>query len=523
VTVERNADVAVLAPTGRDGAVTERVLSAAGFTIRLCSDMTALCAAIEQGVGALIVAEEALAPEPRARLLASLDAQPAWSDVPSIVLTGEGELSSAIPRPLAAVAARGNVTLLERPVRVATLVTTLRSALRARQRQFDVRDNLEERRVAEQSLRESESRLRSAVLAAPYPMMLVTEDGDILQISRAWGSISGFDADELHTVHDWTVRAYGDAASEVEARIRADFDLAEAAAGASVDGGEREITTKDGRIRIWDFHTVSLGRLPDGRRLNLRAALDVTDYKSLIESERTARQQAEAANLAKSQFLATMSHELRTPLNAISGYTQLLALGIRGPVTPEQRADLERIAKSQRHLLSLINDILNFAKIEAGRVSFEIRPVRMGDVLRDLEAFVEPQLQAKGVRYEDEVAHCDALVRTDAEKTRQILLNLLSNAIKFTPEGGTIRVSCIEDDESVRTTVADDGSGIQPDKLEAIFEPFVQVGRDLATPQQGTGLGLAISRDLARSMGGDITVESAVGTGSRFTLSLPRA
>ncbi|HET7459021.1 MAG TPA: ATP-binding protein, partial [Gemmatimonadaceae bacterium] len=163
------------------------------------------------------------------------------------------------------------------------------------------------------------------------------------------------------------------------------------------------------------------------------------------------------------------------------------------------------------------------AKIEAGRVSFEIRPVRMSDVLRDLEAFVEPQLQDKHVHYHDDVAGCESTVLTDEEKTRQILLNLLSNAIKFTGEGGHIRVSCAEDGEMVRTVVSDDGSGIQPDKLEAIFEPFVQVGRDLATPQQGTGLGLSISRDLARAMGGDITVESEVGRGSRFTLSLPRA
>ena len=524
MTIARNADVVVLTPTGRDGSVVERVLSESGFTVRLRPDMAALCDAIAVGVGVVIVAEEALSPAARGRLLETLDAQPAWSDVPVVVLTGEGELSQAIPRPLAAVAARGNVTLLERPVRVATLVTTLRSALRGRQRQFDVRDHLEERRAAEQSLRESESRLRGAVLAAPYPMMLHAEGGEILQLSRAWSTVSGYGADELKTTHDWTARAYeAEEAAEADARIRGEFDLAEAAAGASVAAGERAIRTKSGARRDWEFHFVALGRLPDGRRLNLTAALDVTEFKSLIESERAARQQAEAANLAKSQFLATMSHELRTPLNAISGYTQLLALGIRGPVTAEQRADLERIAKSQRHLLSLINDILNFAKIEAGRVSFEIHPVRMSDVLRDLESYVEPQLKAKGVRYVDDASGCDALVNADAEKARQILLNLLSNAIKFTAEGGTIHVNCAEERDMVLTTVADDGAGIQPDKLEAIFEPFVQVGRDLATPQQGTGLGLAISRDLARAMGGDLTVESEVGRGSRFTLHLPRA
>jgi PAS domain S-box-containing protein len=523
VTIPRNADVVVLAPTGRDAAVMERVLGGTGFAVRACPDMRALCVAIGAGAGAVIVAEEALAPHARAQLLDTLDAQPAWSDVPVVVLTGEGELSGTLPRTLESVAARGNVTLLERPVRVATLASTLRSALRGRQRQFDVRDYLEERRAAEQSLRESESRLRAAVLAAPYPMMLHAEDGEVLRLSHAWSTASGYGAAELRTTHDWTVRAFGGAeAGAADAHIRSEFELAEAAAGASVSGGERTIRTKSGARRVWEFHTVALGRLPDGRRLNLTAALDVTEFKALIESERAARQQAEAANLAKSQFLATMSHELRTPLNAISGYTQLLALGIRGPVTEEQRADLERIAKSQRHLLSLINDILNFAKIEAGRVSFDIRAVRVSDVLRDLEAYVEPQLRAKGVQYVDDAAGCDVEARADEEKLRQILLNLLSNAIKFTGEGGTIRVGCSESDGVVLTTVEDNGAGIPAEKLEAIFEPFVQVGRDLATPQQGTGLGLAISRDLARAMGGDLTVESVVGGGSRFTLRLPR-
>jgi signal transduction histidine kinase len=265
-----------------------------------------------------------------------------------------------------------------------------------------------------------------------------------------------------------------------------------------------------------------LGHLPDGRRINLTAAIDVTEYRQLVESERSARLQAEEANSAKSQFLATMSHELRTPLNAIAGYTQLLSLGIRGAISDEQREDLERIDRSQRHLLSLINDILNFAKIEAGHVAVENSPVNLSDVLPGLQEFVEPQLREKHVDFRIVNNAPDVMACGDADKVRQILINLLSNAIKFTGEGGHIELKCEAADKTLSISVRDDGAGIPPDKLEAIFEPFVQVGRDFSSPQGGTGLGLSISRDLARRMNGDLEVSSKLGEGSVFTLQLPR-
>ena len=242
----------------------------------------------------------------------------------------------------------------------------------------------------------------------------------------------------------------------------------------------------------------------------------------LLNTEHAAREAAEEANRAKTQFLATMSHELRTPLNAISGYAELLSLGLRGPITPEQREDLGRIMRSQRHLLSVINDILNFARLDAGHVEYRVTNVSVNELVGDLEPLIRPQLEAKELEFLCAPVDDGLTVRADSEKVRQILLNLLANAVKFTSPGGHVRVECLHDDTRVYVRVSDTGIGIPPDRRGAIFEPFVQLHRTLAQPAEGTGLGLAISRDLARGMGGELTVESEPGKGSTFTLILPR-
>ena len=237
-----------------------------------------------------------------------------------------------------------------------------------------------------------------------------------------------------------------------------------------------------------------------------------------------ARREAEEANRAKGEFLTMMSHELRTPLNAVTGYSDLLLIGVRGDLTDGQRADVQRIKRSGQYLLGLINDMLNFAKLESGQVEFRLEDTPVIPLLEGLEELIMPQVQTKGLHYRYTGCTANPMVHVDPEKVRQILLNLLANAVKFTEPGGEVALTCGYDDGMVRMSVRDTGRGIPADQLSRVFDPFVQVDRHLTpSSQQGVGLGLAISRDLARGMGGDVSAASVVGSGSTFTLAVRRA
>ena len=250
----------------------------------------------------------------------------------------------------------------------------------------------------------------------------------------------------------------------------------------------------------------------------------VLDRARLYESEHAARQEAELANRAKSDFLAMMSHELRTPLNAIGGYADLLEAGVHGPVNDEQARALQRIRDSQRHVLGLINAVLDYAKGAAGAITYDIVSVPVVELLERAQSFAHPQARAKQLEVVCEPCDAGLLVRADRPKARRVIVNLLGNAVKFTEPGGTITLSAERDgDDRIAIHVRDTGCGIAPEELEHIFQPFVQVPGEPGRVQQGTGLGLAISRDLARGMNGELTVESTRGVGSTFTLVLPAA
>jgi signal transduction histidine kinase len=255
--------------------------------------------------------------------------------------------------------------------------------------------------------------------------------------------------------------------------------------------------------------------LADRRRLEIQRTV-------VLEQEQAARTAAEEANRAKTDFLRMMSHELRTPLTAIQGYLELLEMGIYGGMTEEQVTILRRIESNERHLLAIINDLLDFARVDARRVELRIAPLPVRDIRLAVDPVCRPQIDSKQLSYAWHTIADHLVVRADREKVRQIVVNLVTNACKFTPVGGSINVDCVRLDRAVELRVTDSGPGVPAHKLDAIFEPFVQLDNGLTRVTAGTGLGLAISRELARAMGGDLAVTSTLGEGSTFTLTLPR-
>lgn len=254
----------------------------------------------------------------------------------------------------------------------------------------------------------------------------------------------------------------------------------------------------------------------DLRRLTGELATKVNEAEA-------ARAVAEEANRAKSRFLATMSHELRTPLNAIAGHADLLALGVHGPLSGPQQQALVRIQRNEQRLLALIDDIIGFAKLEAGKLQFRRERVRVSALLLDVQELAMTRAAAREVTYVRLPVDEDVAVVADPDKAGRILLNLIDNAVKFTPVGGRVAVGAQVEDGHVGIFVRDNGRGIPPDRLGSIFEPFVQVDQEHTRANEGLGLGLAVSRELARNMDGDVEVESELGSGSTFTLTLPRA
>ena len=399
---------------------------------------------------------------------------------------------------------QGADAYLTHPIDPTVFVATVRALLRTS--------------TADRLLAEAAREWQATFDALADAVFLVDDDAVVQRANRAAEELFGLEAAALvgQPLGPALARTFGEASAALARRVVAKPRLDKAL--FSVGARTLSVTTDDVEAGGASPRTVCVFEDVTERMVAER------EREELLQVAEQARLEAESANRSKSEFLAVMSHELRTPLNAIGGYAQLLELGIRGPVTDQQRGDLDRIKKSQGYLLSLINDVLNFAKIESGHLKVELTAFPLHEVVEGMRDFVQPQLRERGLSFSIERCDPALTVRADRDKVQQILLNLLSNALKFTPAGGTIGLRCVRTPNDMAVvTVADTGHGIAGDKLEWIFEPFVQVDRRYKREQEGIGLGLAISRELARAMGGELVARSVEGQGSEFELSLPAA
>jgi PAS domain S-box-containing protein len=394
--------------------------------------------------------------------------------------------------------------------------------------------DLTERREAEEAIRESEERFRLILEGVrDYAIFMLDPRGRVATWNAGAERLNGYRAREINGVHFSKFYPPDDVAAK---KPEHELEVAVETGKYEEEGWRvrKDGTTYWSNVLITPLRDragelvgfVQVMRDLTERRAAERRASDAA-AKATAEADARrradeARTRADEANSAKGQFLAAMSHELRTPLNAIGGYTDLLAMGLAGPVTPQQLEHLGRIKRSQAHLLGIINDILNFSRVEAGHVKYELGPIEIHDVVHAVMLMIAPQAQTKGLRLSDAACKTGLVGWADRAKVDQIVLNLVSNAVKFTPAGGTISLECQQFGNSrVAIMVRDTGRGIPADHMESIFEPFVQVGRSLTDTREGAGLGLAISRDLARAMRGDIIATSTIDVGSEFKLILP--
>ena len=378
-----------------------------------------------------------------------------------------------------------------------------------------IRDVSDRRRLEEDSRRKS-FYLQSAVESIGEAFTLVDEHDQVVLVNSA--------ARELFHVAlagPADARTFGDIVEESLAA--GTFDTSQESREQlkrrwldyhQAPSGALDIATADGQAL-----RVSERRTAEGGAVMLVA--DVSADRARADELRRAREQADAANAAKSEFLASMSHELRTPLNAVLGFTQLLQRDRKNPLTERQQERLAHVMRGGEHLLKLIDEVLDLARIEAGRVSISPEPVDIGDVLVEVRSSLEPLASRAGITLVAEPLATDVRpVRADRTRLAQILMNFGSNAIKYGRTRGHVTFSVQRMDDALRVTVRDDGIGIPVAHRARIFEPFQRAGQETG-PIEGTGIGLTISKRLAQLMDGDVGFDSEEGRGSAFWVDVP--
>ena len=503
--------VLVLAPTQKDGQVTRSLLERAGLTALLCADVRHLSREVRVGAGAALVTEEAVTADGVQELLDALSSQPAWSELPVVVLMRGGvEASSAALRVLRSLA---NVTLLERPAPMRSVVSAVQVAVRGRLRQYQIRDQIEEIRRGEAVARDSEERYRRLVELSPDAVFVSTDDRIVFVNPAAVRLFSATSEEQLLGRSPSTLTLPGPSSTTMrptsvnahpveEKWVRLD--------GTLIDVEATTVTIPWQNRPAFQVILRDIGQRTRARR----------ERETLLESERAARAEAERAGRMKDEFLATLSHELRTPLNAIMGWaTVLRQVGADDPA--ELANGLEVIERNARVQAQLIEDLLDMSRIISGKIRLDVCTVDLATVLNQAVESVRLGADAKEIRIERPTEPC-APIAGDAGRLQQIFWNLLSNAVKFTPRGGRVAIDCRRAGDLVEVRVTDSGQGIKPQFLPHVFERFRQADASTTRRFGGLGLGLAIVKHLTELHGGTVEAYSAgEGRGATFSVRLP--
>jgi PAS domain S-box-containing protein len=495
--------ICVLPPTRRDGEVTRALFERAGLKCAVCERPGALAAQIERGLGAIVLTDAALRIPSLNIVLAALAHQPSWSDVPTILLSRSAAWSPAIRRMLGALA---NVTVLDRPASMRTLLSSVQSAIRGRQRQYQIRDQLRALREAEATARENERRFRSMANTVPQLAWMADATGSRFWYNDRWYEYTGTSAAAMQG-WGWRDVVHPQQADHVVQTLRRSFET------GSPWEDTYPMRGKDGTFR-WFLSRAQPIEDEDGR-IERWVGTD-TDMTDRLAIEEALRQ----ADRRKDEFLATLAHELRNPLAPIRQAARVS--NTPGATETEKRWCHAVIDRQVEHMSLLLDDLLDISRVTRGTLALRIQPTDLRSIISVAVETARPLIDAKSHTLSVEAANDATRFFADPLRVAQVLSNLLTNAAKYTDAHGTIRLSAGYQDGRVEIRVADTGIGISAQALPNLFHMFSQIQSTMDRSEGGLGIGLALAKGLIELHGGSIEAHSAgPGHGSEFVIRVP--
>lgn len=387
-------------------------------------------------------------------------------------------------------------------------------------------EEITERTKTEEALEESERQFRFSIEEAPLPVMLYNDDGKIKKINRVWKNISGYTINDMPVISEWAHISDAFKMDLFDPDICNDLNFE-----TRHNKGEFSVKTRFEGIRFWNFYSACIGEIKDGHKLFVMLAIDVTERKHMeqlrksIEEDRKKVYEIKEYDKIRTEFFANISHELRTPINVIFSALQMFELSLKDSQTKNGTIDKYKYTKIMKQncyrILRLINNIIDITKIDSGYFDISKENIDIVSLIENITLSVADYIENKGLSLIFDTYIEEKIIACDPEKMERIILNLLSNSVKFTPSGGKIVVSIEECSENICIKVKDTGRGIPKEKLNAIFERFVQVDKSLTRDHEGSGIGLSIVKSLVGMHGGTISVKSDVDKGTEFIIYIP--